>query len=63
MASIRKISENSYKITASCGRTAGNKQIRHYMTWTPEKPMTEKHKPHESDVRAHKTGYYFSRSG
>lgn len=42
MASIRKISENSYKITVSCGRTAGNKQIRHYMTWTPDKPMTEK---------------------
>lgn len=35
MASIRKISENSYKITVSCGRTAANKQIRHYMTWTP----------------------------
>ena len=42
MASIRKISENSYKITVSCGRTAANKQIRHYMTWTPDKPMTEK---------------------
>lgn len=42
MASIRKISENSFKITVSCGRTAANGQIRHYMTWKPDKPMTEK---------------------
>lgn len=42
MANIRKISDNSYKITVSCGRDANNKQIRHYMTWKPDRPMTEK---------------------
>lgn len=42
MANIRKISDNSYKITVSCGRDANNKQLRHYLTWKPNKPMTEK---------------------
>lgn len=42
MANIRKISDNSYKITVSCGRDANNKQIRHYTTWKPDRPMTEK---------------------
>ena len=52
MASIRRISENSFKITVSCGRTAANKQIRHYMTWTPDKPMTEKQMETSPDTMA-----------
>lgn len=43
MASIRKIEGKggvSYKITVSMGRDAHDKQIRHYKTWKPERPMT-----------------------
>lgn len=57
MASIRKISETSYKVTVSCGRTAGNKQIRHYMTWTPDKPMTEK----QMEKAVQKAAYEFEK--
>lgn len=57
MASIRKISENSYKITVSCGRDAANKQIRHYMTWNPDKPMTEK----QMEKAVQKAAYEFEK--
>lgn len=57
MASIRKISETSYKVTVSCGRDAGNKQIRHYMTWTPDKPMTEK----QMEKAVQKAAYEFEK--
>lgn len=43
MASIRKIegkSGVSYKITVTNGRDISGKQIRHYLTWTPEPKMT-----------------------
>lgn len=45
MANIKKIvnkNGTSYKITVFSGRDSNGKQIRHYMTWTPEKPMTER---------------------
>lgn len=57
MASIRKISENSYKITVSCGRDAANKQQRHYMTWKPDRPMTEK----QMEKAAQKAAYEFEK--
>lgn len=43
MASIRKIEGKggvSYKITVSMGRDTQDKQIRHFKTWKPDKPMT-----------------------
>lgn len=43
MASIRKIEGKggvSYKITVSMGRDAHDKQIRHFKTWKPDRPMT-----------------------
>ncbi len=45
MANIRKIegkTGTSYKITVSSGRNTQNKQMRHYLTWTPEPGMTPK---------------------
>lgn len=57
MASIRKISDASYKVTVSRGRDAGNKQIRHYMTWTPDKPMTEK----QMEKAVQKAAYEFEK--
>ena len=41
MATSRKRGD-SYEISASCGYDSNGKQIRRYMTWTPEKKMTEK---------------------
>lgn len=43
MASIKKIEGKrgtSYKITVTMGRDALDRQIRHYKTWRPDKPMT-----------------------
>ena len=57
MANIRKISDNSYKITVSCGRDANNKQIRHYMTWKPDRPMTEK----QMEKAVQKAAYEFEK--
>ena len=45
MANIRKIDGKngvSYKITVTKGRNRNGKQVRHYMTWTPDHPMTER---------------------
>lgn len=45
MANIRKIegkTGTSFKITVTKGRDTTGKQIRHYMTWTPDHPMTER---------------------
>lgn len=45
MASIKKIEGKtgvSYKITVSQGEDARGKQIRHYKTWKPDRPMTAK---------------------
>jgi len=44
MANIRKIknkSGTSYKITVTHSRDMNGKQIRHYLTWTPEPKMTQ----------------------
>ncbi len=44
MASIKKIRGKaglSFKITVSSGRDGNYKQVRHFMTWRPDKPMTE----------------------
>lgn len=43
MASIRKIEGKhgtAYKITVTLGRDALDRQIRHYKTWKPDRPMT-----------------------
>lgn len=45
MANIKKIEGKngiSYKITVTQGRDMNGKQIRHYKTWTPDRPMTAK---------------------
>ena len=45
MANIRKIEGKtgiSYKITVSQGRDNTGKQIRHYKTWSPPRPMSER---------------------
>ena len=45
MANIRKITGKNgvaYKITVTKGRNQNGKQMRHYMTWTPDRPMTER---------------------
>lgn len=43
MASIKKIegkTGTSFKITVTRGRDSSGKQIRHFKTWTPDRPMT-----------------------
>lgn len=43
MASIRKLSGklgDSYKITVTTGRDTQGRQIRHYKTWKPDRPMS-----------------------
>lgn len=43
MASIKKIegkTGTSFKITVTRGRDSRGKQIRHFKTWTPDRPMT-----------------------
>lgn len=43
MASIKKIegkTGTSYKITVTKGRDSSGKQIRHFKTWVPDRPMT-----------------------
>lgn len=45
MASIKRIEGKggvSYKITVSMGRDAKDRQIRHYKTWKPDRPMTDR---------------------
>ena len=45
MANIRRITGKNgvaYKITVTKGRNQNGKQMRHYMTWTPDRPMTER---------------------
>lgn len=55
MANIRKIkgkSGTSYKITVAVGRDSTGKQIRHYKTWTPDRPMTAKQAEKEARLVA-----------
>lgn len=45
MANIRRVdgkTGTSYKITVTKGRDLNGKQIRHYLTWAPDRPMTER---------------------
>ena len=45
MANIKRIdgkTGTSFKITVTKGRDMTGKQIRHYKTWAPERPMTER---------------------
>ena len=45
MANIKRIdgkTGTSFKITVTKGRNQDGKQIRHYMTWTPDRSMTER---------------------
>lgn len=45
MASIKRINGKnkvSFLITVSSGRDSSGKQQRHYLTWSPDKPMSEK---------------------
>lgn len=45
MANIKRIDGKngvSYKITVSGGRDMNGRQVRHYRTWTPDKPMTDR---------------------
>lgn len=61
MASIRKIEGKngiSYKITVSLGRDAMDKQIRHYKTWKPDKPMTAR----QMEKEVQRVAYEFERS-
>lgn len=51
MATIKK-RNNTYKITVSCGRTSDGKQIRRYLTYIPEKGMTERQIEKEVQRRA-----------
>lgn len=51
MATITK-RNNTYKITVSCGRTSDGKQIRRYLTYIPEKGMTERQIEKEVQRRA-----------
>lgn len=60
MASIRRIegqSGPSYHITVSSGRDASGKQIRHYMTWRPDHPMSHR----QMEKAAQKAAFEFER--
>ena len=60
MASIRKIEGKggvSYKITVSMGRDAQDKQIRHFKTWKPDKPMTAR----QMEKEVQRIAYEFER--
>ena len=55
MANIKRIdgkSGPSFKITVTKGRDLSGKQIRHYKTWTPDHPMTEKQMAKEAQRMA-----------
>ena len=61
MASIKKIegkTGTSYKITVTLGRDSNGKQIRHYKTWTPDRPMTARQMEKEAQRMA-TTGRHF----
>ena len=60
MATVKKIEGKrgtSYKITVSAGRDYTGRQIRHYMTWTPERPMT----PRQMEKEVQRAAYEFER--
>ena len=60
MASIKKIegkTGTSYKITVTCGRDSSGRQIRHYKTWTPDRPMTAR----QMEKEAQRAAFEFER--
>lgn len=55
MANIKRIdgkSGPSFKITVTKGRDLSGKQLRHYKTWVPDHPMTEKQMAKEAQRMA-----------
>lgn len=61
MASIKKITGKNgeaYKITVSMGRDEQDKQIRHYMTWRPGRPMTAR----QIEKEVQRVAFEFERS-
>lgn len=60
MASIKRIQGKggtSYKITVSMGRDGQDKQIRRYMTWKPDRPMTAR----QAEKEAQRVAFEFER--
>ncbi len=60
MASIKKIegkTGTSYKITVTKGRDSSGKQIRHFKTWTPDRPMTAR----QMEKEAQRVAFEFER--
>lgn len=61
MASIKRIDGKggvSFKITVSMGRDTQDKQIRHYKTWKPDRPMTER----QMEKAVQRAAYEFERN-
>lgn len=60
MASIKKLegkTGTSYKITVTKGRDSSGKQIRHFKTWAPDRPMTAR----QMEKEARRVAYDFER--
>ena len=60
MANIKRIDGKngpSFKITVTKGRDMTGKQIRHYKTWTPDHPMTER----QMEKEAQRAAFAFER--
>lgn len=61
MATIKKIDGKkgpAFKITVTLGRDQTGKQIRHFMTWRPDEPMTAK----QAEKRAKQVAVEFEKS-
>ncbi|MBQ6336553.1 MAG: site-specific integrase [Ruminococcus sp.] len=52
MATIKKRKNGSYQITVSCGYDINGRQLRRYLTYTPEKGMTARQIAKEVDRQA-----------
>lgn len=52
MATIRKRNNGTYQIIVSCGYDVNGKQIRRFLSYTPEMGMTERQIKKELDTRA-----------
>lgn len=60
MASIKKIEGKTgirFKITVTRGRDSSGKQIRHFKTWTPDRPMTSR----QMEKEAQRVAFEFER--
>ena len=61
MANIKRIdgkTGTSFKITVTKGRDSSGKQIRHYKTWAPDRPMTER----QMEKEAQRAAFEFERA-